>query len=126
MSHRAERVRDLLIEVGSEILRRVKDPALGQDLISITDVKVAADLGNARFYVSVMADPLRQQEVLKALARAAGFFRHELRHEVRLKRIPEIHFELDHTLEHAAHMMRVLQSARVQTEPASPPDPQSE
>jgi ribosome-binding factor A len=126
MSHRAERVRDLLIEVGSEILRRVKDPALGQDLISITDVKVAADLGTARFYISVLADPLRQQEVLKALERAAGFFRHELRHEVRLKRIPEVRFELDHTLEHAAHMMKVLQSARVQTEPVPPPEPPPE
>ncbi len=126
MSHRAERVRDLLIEVGSEILRRVKDPALGDELISITDVKVAADLGTARFYISVMADPLRQQEILKALERAAGFFRHELRPEVRLKRIPEVRFELDHTLEHAAHMMRVLQSARVQTETASPPEPPPE
>ncbi len=123
MSHRTERVRDLLIEVGSEILRRVKDPALGEELISFTDVKVAADLGTARFFVSVMADPLRQQEVLKALERAAGFFRHELRHEVRLKRIPEVRFELDHTLEHAAHMMRVLQSAQVQAEPDSPPEP---
>ena len=108
MSHRVERVRDLLIEVGSEILRKVKDPALGNELISITDVKLSPDLGVARFYVSVLADPERQAEILKALERASGFFRHELRTAVRLKRIPEVRFEVDHTLEQAAHLMRVL------------------
>ena len=119
MSHRVERVHDLLIEVGSEILRRIKDPALGNELISLTDVKVAPDLGTARYYVSILADPERQAEILKALERASGFFRHELRHEVRLKRIPEIRFEVDHTLEQAAHLMRVLQKAQPPAPPAS-------
>ncbi len=120
MSHRAERLRDLLMEIGSDILRRVKDPALGDELISITDVKVAPDLGQARFYVSVLAEAERQREILKALERAAGFFRHELRPEVRLKRIPEVHFELDQTLEHAASLMKLLEQTRVA--PEKPPE----
>lgn len=122
MSHRVERVRDLLIEVGSEILRKVKDPALGNELISITDVKLTPDLGMARFYVSVLADAERQAEILKALDRASGFFRHELRHAVSMKRIPEVRFEMDHTLEQAAHLMRVLEQSRPEPRPAEAPE----
>ncbi len=120
MSHRVERLRDLLMEIGSDILRRVKDPALGDELISITDVKVAPDLGQARFYVSILAEAERQQEILKALERAAGFFRHELRPELRLKRIPEVHFELDNTLEQAAHLMKLLEQTQVAPEKPGP------
>lgn len=112
MSHRLERVRDLLIEVGSEVLRRVKDPALGNELISITDVKLTPDLSQARFFVSILAEPERQAEILKGLARASGYFRHELRHEVRLKRVPEVTFEVDHTLEQALKLTRLLESSR--------------
>lgn len=121
MSHRLERVRDLLVEVGSEVLRKVKDPALGNELISITDVKLTPDLSQARFFVSVLAEPERQVEILKGLERASGFFRHELRHEVHMKRIPEVTFELDHTLERALKLTRLLESSRPEGEAGSEP-----
>ena len=43
MSRRQKRVSDLLREVASDVLRRVKDPGLGDDLVSITEVVVSPD-----------------------------------------------------------------------------------
>lgn len=108
MSHRLDRVRDLLLEVGSEVLRLIKDPGLGQELVTLTDVKVSPDLSQARFFVSVLATPERQTEVLAGLERASGFFRKSMRERMRLKRIPEVHFTLDRTMEEAAALMDLI------------------
>jgi ribosome-binding factor A len=109
MSHRMQRVRVLLRQVGSEVLRRLKDPGLEGVLVSITDVTVTADLAHARFFVSVLAEPEGRGAVLAALNRAAGHFRHELAQKVRLKKIPEVTFTLDESMERAARLFSTLE-----------------
>ena len=48
MKHRPQRLHSLLLSLGSEILGKIKDPAvnngLGNEIISFTDVKVSKDL----------------------------------------------------------------------------------
>lgn len=109
--HRMARVRDLVRRVTSDLIRRVKDPALGDELVSITEVQVSRDLRHARLYVSAMAEPARQDEIVQALNRASGYLRRELGREVRLRRIPQLRFELDHSIEHGAQLLQLLARA---------------
>ncbi len=51
----------------------MKDPRL-KGLISITHVDVTNDLGYARIYVSIMAEPADQSMTLQVLQKASGFF----------------------------------------------------
>ena len=108
---RLERVKDLLREVGAEILRNVKDPAVSSQLVSITEVVVTSDLSYARFRESVLADPDAQRAALEGLNRAAGYVRHELKQQVHMKKIPSVSFELDDSLERATRMAALLATA---------------
>jgi len=103
-----ERVGDLLREVASEVIREVKDPAVGSALISITRVDVSPDLSHARFFVSILAEPAQQKSVLEGLTRASGFLRHQIKQQVHLKRVPGISFEVDRSLEYGSHMNQLF------------------
>ena len=49
---------------------------------------------------------------MAALNRAAGFIRRELGHEVDLRYVPEIQFELDTNIEYAAKINQILGETR--------------
>jgi ribosome-binding factor A len=108
---RLERVKDLLREVGAEILRDIKDPAVANQLVSITEVVVTPDLSYAKFRVSILAEPDAQRAALEGLNRAAGYVRRELMHKVHMKKIPQPSFELDDSLERATRMSALLAKA---------------
>lgn len=106
-----ERVSDLLREVAADVLRRVKDPGLGDDLVSITQVKVSPDLSSAKFLVSTLAAPERRPQILEGLNRASGFIRHEINRQVSLKRIPQVSFAYDPSLEQGARLLSLINEA---------------
>jgi ribosome-binding factor A len=106
-SHRLEQIGDLLRAELSELLRReMQDPRLG--FVTITNVVVSADLRNARVSVSCYGDETAQQESLRALRGAAGFLRSEVGKRVRLRTIPQLTFQLDHSMAHAEEVQRTL------------------
>ena len=118
MNHHLQRLRDLLLEVGSELLPHVKDPAVYPpsgsqgEIITLTDVDLSADTSLAKFYVSIMATPERQKAILEGLNKAKGFFRHELGKQLCIKNIPSVLFLRDDTQEKAEHMYQLLESLR--------------
>lgn len=106
---RMEQVGDLLRAELSELVRReMHDPRVG--FVTITNVKVSADLRNARVNVSCYGDAESQQETMRALKGAAGFLRTEVGKRVRLRMIPQLSFHLDHSMAHAEEIQRTLQT----------------
>jgi len=104
---RTDRVEELLKEEIARVVRlEVKDPRVG--FATIMHVDVSRDLRHARVYVSVMGDEEEKQASVEALRRASGFIRGRVGREVTLKRLPELHFEIDRTLEQAARIEELL------------------
>ena len=78
MTHRMQRVNNLIRRELSEILYRdVKDPRLG-NFVSVNEVDVSADLRTAQVYVSFYGSDGEKQDALQALGQASGFFHGEL------------------------------------------------
>jgi ribosome-binding factor A len=77
--------------------------------VTVTDVKTATDLRHARVYVSVLGDVAAQDATLAGLRSAHGYLQSRVAAELRLKRTPELEFELDRTAERAARLERLLQ-----------------
>ena len=84
----------------------VNDPRVGGTW-SIVRCEVTRDLRYAQVRISILeAD--RRKLMMEALNRAAGFIRRELGHEVDLRYVPEVQFELDTNMEYAAKINRIL------------------
>ncbi len=116
MSRRSERVNDLIRGALSQILRsEVKDPRV--NLATISTVLVSGDLSHATVKVSVLGDDESRDEAVKALDKAKGFLRSRLASSVRLRKTPELHFELDRGAEHSQRISDLLESLDEQREP---------
>jgi ribosome-binding factor A len=89
------------LRVGSELKRilndllqsEVKDPRLKD--VRVSDIELSGDLGVARVYYSTLAPDADSGPIDAALAKAAGFLRARVGHEIKLRRVPELRFEHD-------------------------------
>ncbi len=108
MTRRQKRVSELIRrEISTLLETRVKDPRIG--FVTVTDVEVTFDLREATVYVSSLEDdPDRREEILEALNNAAGYLRHQLAENLRIKVIPRIRFEWDESLERGQRIERIL------------------
>ncbi len=108
---RTLRVRQLLKEEISQLIQReVKDARIQR--VTVSDVEVSPDLKHATVYVQTVADDEQAADVLSGLRSAAGFIRSRLGRELRLRRIPELRFQIDKTHERAARIGQLLQEVK--------------
>jgi len=107
-SYRADQVGEQVREEIMSIIRRdLKDPRIG--FVSITAVRMSADLRSARVRVSVLGNPEEQKASLRGLVSAKGLIRHELGRRLQnLKFSPELRFELDPSIEYSVHINKLL------------------
>lgn len=107
-----ERINKINEEVRRElsaILREVKDSRIPM-MTSIVAVNVTNDLSYAKVYVSIIGDESVQKKALEGLKSAAGFMRREVGRRISIRHTPELIFEIDHSIEHGAHINEVLSS----------------
>lgn len=83
-----------------------KDPRVG--FITITGVEVTNDLSQAKVYVSVMGSADNKEETLKALVRGSGFLRAELGKRIRLRKIPDLIFKFDTSIDYGSRIEHLL------------------
>lgn len=122
MSHatRASRVGDQIqAELASLLTRAVHDPGIG--FLTITQVKLTPDLQQARVYYTSIGDDKAKRESARALDRATPFLRRQVGQRLRLKRVPELTFFYDESIEQGDRIERILQELK--TERAARPDP---
>ena len=104
---RIDRISEEVHKAVDRIIRdEVNDPRVGGTW-SIVRCEVTRDLRYAKVRISILeAD--RRKPMMEALNRAAGFMRRELGHELDLRYVPEVQFELDTNMEYAAKINRIL------------------
>ena len=118
MSQRTERIDELLRqEIGEIVAREVQDPRVG--FVTITSVETAPDLRHAKVWVSVIGQPDERDATVAALRRAMPFVRHELGTRLRLKRIPDLHVQLDDTAERGTRILQLLTELERGEEPVA-------
>ncbi|MGQ0383536.1 MAG: 30S ribosome-binding factor RbfA [Gammaproteobacteria bacterium] len=107
---RARRIEEQLKRLLSELVRReVKDPRVG--LVTITGVEVSRDLSHAKIYFTPFAGVGDAESALAALRHAAGFLRHQVRNEMRLRVAPELDFYVDDSVERGARLSALIHDA---------------
>lgn len=110
-STRPSRVGDQIrSELAELIAREVHDPGIG--FLTITHVAVTPDLQTARVYYTSLGDEKARRETARALGRASSFLRRQIGQRLRLKRVPELQFFYDESIERHDRIERILQDIR--------------
>jgi ribosome-binding factor A len=106
----AEEIRHVL--AGLFERRDFRDPELAEAQITVTEVRIGADLQHAVAYVARLGRS-DIDALLPALTRASPFLRGRVAHALRLKFAPELTFQPDRALDYAAKIDRLLHTPEV-------------
>lgn len=110
MSYRRERVaRDLRNRLAQIIEQRVEDPRLRG--VTITGVKASADFSYLRVFFRTLGD---REQATQAFNQAKPFIRRCLGDGSRLRRVPELDFRIDKSLDSAARIDEILKELETQ------------
>lgn len=109
--YRPKRVGDRIREELAELLMsEMKDPRVG--FATVTEVRMSPDLRHARVFVSIYGDDEEREAGMEALKHAQGYLRSAIGRRVRLRHVPELHFELDETLDRSERIEELLEQVR--------------
>jgi ribosome-binding factor A len=109
--HHRERLGEALREEIETILEgELGDPRIG--LVNVSEVQLAADSRSARVFVAVEGDDAEAERTLEGLAAARGFIRHELAERLKLRRPPELFFQIDRSPQLQARIDELLNRAQ--------------
>ena len=113
-SQRQLRVGEELRHIIARVIERgeFRDPDLLGRAITVTEVRVSPDLTNATAFVI----PLGGGDctpILKGLHRAKAFLRHEIGRQIKLRVVPNLFFEADHSFDEASKIEALLRLPEV-------------
>ena len=113
--HRRDRVAHLIqAELARLLLREAHDPRL--QAVTITAVRVTADLRVAHVYFRTLTVEATPRESERALARATPFLRSGLGRTLGMRVTPELRFEYDTTPDTARRVGALLDEVRREPE----------
>lgn len=106
MSNRTLRVNELVQREISDILRkRYQSESVA---LTITEVRVAPDLRDARVFVSIVGTPEFAEEKLAWIRAKAPEIREEVARRIVLKYLPKFEYVLDKSAARGARILQVL------------------
>ena len=86
------------------------DPRIG--LASVSEVRMAEDARSARVLITVAGDDDEAERTLEGLEAAKNFVRHELAERLRLRRPPELFFQIDRAHQLESRVEELLSRAK--------------
>jgi ribosome-binding factor A len=120
-SRRQERIAEVLTEeLGILIASELTDPRLEDAMVTVTDVQVSPDLGNARVYIQHALPAAQSRNVLSALQHSTTFLRRALVENLHLRVVPELHFVVDETEKRAHRIDEILDQIAADYEAEAP------
>ncbi len=126
-SQRQLRVGEALRHALAGLLERdlLDDPALAGRSVTVSEVRVSADLSNATAFVTPLGGE-GLEETVAALNRASGFLRRHLAGDVELRIMPRLSFQPDRSFDQAGSIDRLLRRPRVRQDLHPEPDEESD
>jgi ribosome-binding factor A len=115
MTHfRIERINKELLRELSELLKfEIKDESAKRAVL--VEVDCSKDLGHAKVYYTTITNKDREA-VQRALEKASGVLRGRIGRQMRLRKVPELHFIPDRVEEEARKIEAVLDSLKHEEE----------
>lgn len=92
----------------SDIIRNdMKDPRVSE-MASVTRVDISKDLRYAKAYISVFDTDKKKSSTIETLTHAEHFIKNEIGARINIRRLPEISFILDTSIEYSSRISELL------------------
>lgn len=107
---RNRKIADAIQRELSELIRlELRDPRV--TMVTLTDVEVARDNSHAKVFFTSMGDKAEVASCQQGLQSAAGFLRSQLAHRLTIRTVPQLHFEIDTSVERGVRLSKLIDDA---------------
>ncbi len=122
-AERGARIADQIQRELAEVIRlELRDPRVG--MVTITGVELARDQSHAKVFFTILGPADAIADAQEGLTRAAGFLRSELAHRLTTRKVPELHFSFDESVERGMRLSQLIdQALKPGGEPTAAPTP---
>ena len=104
---RSNRVAEQMRRELADLLQfEVKDPRVG--MVTVTEVEVTGDMEHAKIFYSAQAGTPALQA---ALEKTAGFLRTQIAKRMLLRKVPQLHFVYDSSIDYGMKMGKLIDEA---------------
>lgn len=108
MSIKIDRLEHTFVEEISQILQtEIKDERIR--FVTVTSAQITKDLSFAKVYVTVLEDS-EKDNILKLLNKASNYIERELSRRIEVRKMPNITFVYDESIEYASHIENIIES----------------
>jgi len=119
--HRGRLSEAIREEIETILEGELADPRIG--LASVSAVLMAEDARSARVMVTVCGDEAEAERTLEGLAAAKNYVRHQLAERLRLRRPPELYFQIDRADELESRVEELLSREKKRGRKGGEPSP---
>ena len=107
-SRRQQKVSKVILQDLADIFQKESKTMFGGAFITVTIVRVSADLSTARIFLSIMGE--KQESTMKLIEKQNKAIRKDLAARVRhqLRKVPELLFKIDDSLDYYEEINELL------------------
>lgn len=125
--NRMTRVNELLKrEIASALFRIANQAGFDLSAITVTHVITTSDLFHSRVLISIRDHEQERERMLRYIRSCGHELRETIRRNIVLRHIPELSFELDHSIEEGDRVLQIISQLETQAEAPPTPAPPAE
>ena len=98
---------DILRELSAAVAG-VKDPRVAKAFVTVTRTELTSDLSYCKVWVACMGGAERTEKACEGMKAASGYFKKCIAARVRMRKMPELIFIPDNSLEYSEHIEEII------------------
>ena len=92
----------------SAAIPQLTDKRISEGFVTVTHVDLTSDLSYCKVMVSVMGEKKKTDEVISVLQKAEGFFKRRINARIKMRKMPEIIFIADNSLDYYEKIDKII------------------
>ncbi len=108
MGFNIERLSEDIKREISAAVSGVKDPRVSGGLVTVTHCAVTSDLSYCKVHIACLGGEEKTNEAVKGMTAALGYFKKRIASRIRMRKMPELIFLPDNSLEYSMHIDEII------------------
>lgn len=86
----------------------VKDPRVSKNFVTVTHCELTNDMSYCKVHVACLGGEGRTDKAVEGMTAASGYFKKAIASRIRMRKMPELIFLPDNSLEYSAHIEEII------------------
>ncbi|MCL2637154.1 MAG: 30S ribosome-binding factor RbfA [Oscillospiraceae bacterium] len=112
MPHNTQRLSEDIKREISACIRELGDTRLTDSFAAVSRCEVSNELSHCKVYISAHGGEEKTKEVVSVLQNASGFFKKRINSRIKMRKIPELKFIPDNTLDYYDKISDILENTK--------------